>query len=247
MARLDRTGRRQRWTKARAAEIQYNSRLRSVARHVGALVRGLAQGTNIIQNPGALIRALEDYAVLIGPWAQSVAAYMLADVERRDKRMWRTQSAEMGTRLRDELLGAPTGDIMRQLQAQQVELIRSIPLEAAKRVHHLTSEAIIKSQRASVIQAEILRTEAVSINKARLIARTEVSRAASNLVEARATYAGSDGYFWRTSDDSDVRDSHRHMEGKYVRWSAPPTLDGMKGHAGTLPNCRCFAEPHFTD
>ena len=103
------------------------------------------------------------------------------------------------------------------------------------------------SKRASEVARAILSTEDVSEAKARLIARTEVSRSAANLVEARATYAGSDGYVWRTSGDADVRDSHREMEGKYVRWSSPPTLDGMKGHAGTLPNCRCFAEPVFPD
>lgn len=214
---------------------------------MGALVRGLSQGTEFLRNPSVLIRALQDYSVLIGPWAESVASYMLADVERRDARMWRSNGAEMGRLLRDELLGAPTGDIMRQLQADQVRLIKSIPLEAAQRVHLLTAENIITSRRASEVQAEILRTEEVTVNRARLIARTETSRAASNLVQARAQYAGSDGYIWRTSGDSDVRDSHKEMEGKYVRWTTPPTLDGMKGHAGCLPNCRCFAEPVFPD
>ena len=26
-------------------------------------------------------------------------------------------------------------------------------------------------------------------------------------------------------------------------WDSPPTLDGMKGHAGEFPNCRCYPEP----
>ncbi|MGN5479510.1 phage minor head protein [Cupriavidus basilensis] len=54
---------------------------------------------------------------------------------------------------------------------------------------------------------------------------------------------GSPGYFWRTSGDKDVRDSHRDMEGKFVEWDKPPTLDGMTGHAGCFPNCRCYPEP----
>jgi uncharacterized protein with gpF-like domain len=33
------------------------------------------------------------------------------------------------------------------------------------------------------------------------------------------------------------------MEGKFVTWDDPPTLDGMKGHAGQFPNCRCYPEP----
>jgi len=194
-----------------------------------------------------LVRALTSYADVIEPWANAVAGFMVADVARRDAAMWKKHSREMGVSLRSEVNTAPTGDILRQLQAQQVKLIKSLPLAAAERVHTLAMEATIASRRASEVAKDILATESVSEAKARLIARTEVSRAASNLVEARATYAGSDGYIWRTSGDSDVRDSHREMEGKYVRWSSPPTLDNMKGHAGTLPNCRCFAEPVFPD
>lgn len=161
--------------------------------------------------------------------------------------MWREHSRDMGVALRREIENAPTGEVLRQLQAEQVYLIKSIPLDAAQRVHDLATEATITSTRASEIAKAILASESVSESKARLIARTEVSRAASNLVQARATWAGSDGYIWRTSGDADVRPSHAAMEGKYVRWSSPPTLDNLKGHAGCLPNCRCFSEPMFPD
>ena len=39
------------------------------------------------------------------------------------------------------------------------------------------------------------------------------------------------------------RPAHRAMEGKFIKWSQPPTLDGMTGHAGEFPNCRCHPEP----
>ncbi|MDR8377773.1 phage head morphogenesis protein, partial [Acinetobacter baumannii] len=51
------------------------------------------------------------------------------------------------------------------------------------------------------------------------------------------------GYIWRTSEDGDVRPSHKAMNGKFVAWNSPPTLDNLKGHAGCLPNCRCYTEP----
>ena len=172
---------------------------------------------------------------------------MVADVARKDYAMWRKHSADMGRELRREIENAPTGQILAELQASQVRLIKSIPLEAAQRVHDLVLEATIGSKRAAEVAEAILFTEDVSKAKATLIARTEVSRVASNLVQARASWAGSDGYIWRTSGDSDVRPSHEEMEGKYVRWSLPPTLDNLKGHAGTLPNCRCFAEPIFPE
>ena len=65
------------------------------------------------------------------------------------------------------------------------------------------------------------------------------------LDQARALSIGSNGYIWRTAEDGDVRHSHREMEGKFVEWGRPPTLDGMTGHAGELPNCRCYKEIVF--
>jgi SPP1 gp7 family putative phage head morphogenesis protein len=243
---LDRKGKRQRWTSARAAESLYNTRLRSVAKQVGALVRGMAP-KGVFQDLSKLTGALESYSELLVPWANSVASYMLADVARKDAKMWRQHSKEVGRALSSEIASAPTGETLRQLQQQQVSLIKSIPLEAAQRVHRLSMSSLVSGVRAEELSKDILATESVTVARARLIARTEVARAAANLVEARASYAGSDGYIWRTSGDSDVRDSHKEMEGKYVRWAQPPILDKMTGHAGTLPNCRCFAEPVFPD
>lgn len=213
---------------------------------VAMIVKGMALDL-VLVNLGLLIKALNDYAKLVEPWAEAVAGFMLADVARRDQAMWKQNSKDMAKELGREISGAPTGDILRSLQEQQVKLIKSIPLEAAQRVHELTVEGLLTSERASVVTREILKIADVTESRARLIARTEVARASSNLLQARATWAGSDGYVWRTSGDSDVRDSHAEMEGKYVRWSTPPTLDNLKGHAGTLPNCRCFAEPVFPD
>jgi len=246
MARLDRKGKRLRWDKARNAEHAYNSRLRAVAHQVGLLIKGLAPN-GYVQDIATLVRALSDYAKMLDPWARSVAESMLADVYRRDSTMWRQHSKEMGRELRTVLTNSPVSGVLSALQDEQVTLIKSLPLKAAERVHALSLRALVESTRASEIAKDILATQSVTEARARLIARTEVSRASSNLVQARSEYAGSEGYFWRTVHDFDVRHSHAEMEGKYVRWSEPPTLDGMKGHAGCLPNCRCFAEPVFPD
>lgn len=211
---------------------------------MGTVVKGIAPDGSVV-NAGALIRALTDYAKLLEPWADAVAGFMLADVARRDKAMWAQNSKDMARALGRELQSAPTGDILRRLQTEQVTLIQSIPLQAAQRVQDLAEGTLLTSGRAADIAREILATSDVTESRARLIARTEVSRASSNLLQARATWAGSDGYIWRTSGDGDVRPSHEAMEGVYVRWAEPPTLDNLKGHAGCLPNCRCFAEPIF--
>ena len=201
----------------------------------------------MVREPSVLVKALRDYAELLKPWAKAVAEYMLADVARRDKTMWRQNSKELGAGIRQVVTNSPVSYALTALQDSQVELITSLPLQAAQRVHDLALESLVDSRRAAEVARDILNTGHVTEARARLIARTEVSRAASNLVQVRSQYAGSDGYIWRTSGDLDVRESHAKMEGKYVRWTEPPTLDKLTGHAGTLPNCRCFAEPIFPD
>lgn len=233
---------------ARRAESSYNTRLCQVAKQVAAIIHGF-DPNEVVSNNSRLIATLEGYAELITPWAISVANYMIADVARRNARTWIEHGKEMGQSLRAEIDQAPTGALYKALMLEQVGLIKSLPLEAAKRVHALTNEGLVDSRRAAEIAKEILRTGEVSVNRARLIARTEVARTASNFTQARAVFAGSEGYIWRTSGDGDVRDTHQHMNGKYVRWDDPPKTDTNLApyHAGCGPNCRCFPEPVLPD
>jgi SPP1 gp7 family putative phage head morphogenesis protein len=240
----DAGGRRERpapgLVKVRKAETQYAAQLRKAARHVGELVRAFG-GTDPATMPG-LRTALERYGQALRPWAEAVGRKMVAEVAIREEVAWAEMAGQMGRSLRQEIRRAPTGEIMRQQLAQQVELITSLPREAAERVQRLATQALSEGGRAAEIAVEIARTGEVTEARARLIARTEVGRTQGLLTEARARHIGSEGYIWRTSQDGDVRKSHREMEGKFVAWSSPPTLDGLTGHAGALPNCRCYAE-----
>lgn len=227
--------------KTKAVEQRYASSLRKIAAHCGTIINGFTPG-----DPSALptiTHLLDAYSNVLQGWAVQTASNMLMDVALRDEKNWREHARDLSRGLREEIRAAPTGQAMRELLAEQVGLIQSIPREAAERVHRLTLEGIEDSKRASVISKEIQRSGEVAKSRADLIARTEVSRTATVLTQARAEHIGSEGYIWRTSGDSDVRHSHKGMEGKFVRWDAPPTLDGMTAHAGCYPNCRCYPEP----
>lgn len=191
----------------------------------------------------ALVRALRAYADLIDPWARAVAAKMLADVNRRNADLFKKNAYAMGHEMREELASSPVGTELARLMRENVTLIKSIPLKAAERVHELSIERLSNSIRSKEMIPEIMEIGGVTERRAKLIARTEVSRANASLLEARSEYAGSEGYIWRTVGDHDVRESHKKLDGKYVRWDTPPTTDGMVGHAGCTPNCRCTAEP----
>lgn len=139
---------------------------------------------------------------------------------------------------------------MRELLDEQVTLIQSIPLEAAKRVHELTLKGLEDSTRAKQIAQEILRSNEVAASRAMLIARTEVARTAATLKQARAESIGATHYIWRTSHDSDVRSDHKALDGKVFAWKDPPISDvasGTRSNPGCIWNCRCYAEPIIAD
>ncbi|MDB5448315.1 MAG: putative head morphosis protein, partial [Phenylobacterium sp.] len=230
------------FVQARKVERYYGAQLRKIARHIGELVSGSPPAD--LMQAALLGDRLRKYSALISPWAKSVAERMIADVSRRDRDAWRARSAEMGSLLRREIETAPTGAVMRESLARQVSLITSLPTEAAERVHHLTLEGIANGTRAKEIAAEIMRTGEVTKSRATLIARTEVGRTATELTAARALHVGSTEFIWRTSGDSDVRPSHRRLNGKAFRWDDPPECDpGHRALPGAIWNCRCYAEP----
>ncbi|MGX6999900.1 phage head morphogenesis protein [Caballeronia sp. KNU42] len=241
MLTIDRKRERERNpVRTKRAELRYGSQLRKVAEHVGAIVRPFTPG-DMSQVP-TITNLLDAYSSMLRNWAIQTASNMLMDVALQDKNAWMEHAKDMSRGIREEIRNAPTGSVLRALLEEQVGLIQSIPLDAAQRVHRLTLEGLENSTRASEIAKEILRTEDVTKSRATLIARTEVSRSATTLTQARAQSIGSPGYIFTTSHDSNVRPSHKAMDGKFVAWDDPPTLDGLTGHAGCVPNCRCWCK-----
>ena len=232
------------WQRARRVEIQYAARLRKIAEHIGHLVNEFDpySGTDMFYAR----RALEQYAQVLDPWARAVAERMITEVAARDKQTWAVASAQMGRALHREIMTAPTGEVMRQLMQEQVTLIKSLPLEAAQRVHNLTLEGMENATRAKEIAKQIRASGEVSESRAMLISRTEVGRTATSLTQARAQHIGSVGYTWSSVGDSDVRPLHKKLNNTFQRWDSPPVADertGTRAHPGCIWNCRCIPLP----
>ena len=221
---------------SRAAELAYERQLRSVAEQVRTAL--VTTG-----DPGKAEKLLREYAKLIGPWAQQSAANMILGVQRKNDQAWRTLANRMGLDVR-ALFNAPgIGDAVAQRIAENAALITSLPLEAANKAAEIAQQSLVTGSRADDLAKRIAGLGDMTLSRARTIARTEVSKAGVALTQARADSVGSEGYIWRTARDGDTRPSHAAMEGKFVRWDAPQTLDNMTGHAGEFPNCRCYPEP----
>ena len=228
-------------TPTKKVEARYARALRNVARFSGQLVKMHIEGATITDAPG-LARAVSEYMQALAPWARRRALEMVAGVNATNEKYWTAAARAAGRAMRLELAEAPVGETARGIVAEQVSLITSIPAQAAERAQNLALEAVQDGTRASQVAEMLQATTEVTESRAALIARTEVSKANAAINEARATSVGSEGYIWRTAGDADVRESHAEMEGQYVAWDSPPELDGMRGHAGEFPNCRCYAE-----
>lgn len=220
-------------------ERRYAQALNGLASHIEALLAGGDPATSIIR--------LDQYASTIDQWATVTAQMMIDDVNARNRQFWRQQSEQIGRGLAVELANTDIGQAVQDELRLQVELIKSLPRQAALQVHELALGAMTDGQRAAGLVDSIIALGSKTRSRAMLIARTEVGRVSGEMTKARAMTAGSDGYIWRSAEDRDVRPSHKKMNGQFVKWSEPPTLDNLTGHAGCLPNCRCYIEPVIPD
>lgn len=187
---------------------------------------------------------LFDYSQTINDWAEMTAQRMFAQVEREEWHQWRSVSQSISEGLRDVVGNSPVGQVAQDIVYRQVQVIKSLPIEAADRLRDIQSraiQAVIAGERPDQLYQMIMQTADVAASRAKVIARTEIGRATTALTQARAEHIGSEGYIWHI-EGAGTRPSHRRMAGKFVRWDNPPTLDGMTGHCGCLPNCKCWPE-----
>lgn len=190
------------------------------------------------------------YADSITEWAERVSSIFLKRAEKADYEEWRKLSGELGKNTRKILKEHGKGETFQALQSDQVSLIKSLPQDAALKVHEWAIEGMHRGERYDNIAQRIFdEIGIVSRNHATLIARTETSRAKANFQQARAMALGSTEYQWITMDDYRVRPLHARLDGRIFRWDSPPATDIGRGgqmihsHPGAVFNCRCRARP----
>lgn len=238
-----------------SAEAEFAAKLEKVAKEAAKIVNRHADGAEIL-TPKKMLEDLTRYAEKIGPWAAKVSSQMLQKAQRKSKKAWEIQSTEVHTLL-NRSVGAETnvGKAALGLLNEQVSLIKSLPIEAGLRAQRIAYEHFLNGTRANPdegmikqLQQEMGATYEVAKNRAKLIARTETTRANTAFTQARAISIGSVEYIWRCSFNPNSRHSHEKMDGKVCRWDRPPRLsDGTVGHPGTFPNCMCYPEPVLPD
>ncbi len=192
--------------------------------------------------------------------AEQAALKMVLLIDAANERTWReaAQKALRGRfvyRALHRELGGRVGGRVREIVDANAKLIRSIPRTLASRVSHQIAQAQQRGTRAKTMEAQIRKQiPGMTAARIRLIARTETSKASTALTQARAERLRLSWYVWRSSHDQRVRPSHSFMAksgGVLVPWGSPPQPEELVGekstlgayHAGSAPNCRCYAEP----
>lgn len=129
-----------------------------------------------------------DYSLLIDDWADRVAKRMFLQVEQEEWSQWRSVSQDISEGLRDVVGNTPVGFVAQDIVSRQVQLIKSLPLEAADRVRDIQAramEAVINGERPDALYRMIMESGDVAESRAKMIARTEIGRATTALTRAR--------------------------------------------------------------
>lgn len=130
-------------------------------------------------------------------------------------------------------------DVLRQFEAENIRLIRSIPQQALDRLQGKVIQAVRVGTPTALVKTMIRDEYAVTTRRAELIARDQVGKLNGQLTGARQQSIGVTSYKWRGSLDERERDEHVAREGKVIPWNEPPS----DGHPGEPIQCRCWAEP----
>lgn len=152
--------------------------------------------------------------------------------------------------LKNELNG-PIGKSINEQIKRNAKLIRSMPKSVSEEITNHVARETLKGRRSEYITEDLQKKFPFMMeNKAKTIARTEVSKTSTALTKARCDSLGLPIYIWRTSKDQRVRSSHDIMDDVIIFWNdapSPEKLDSGKSvgkyHAGNIYNCRCYPEP----
>ena len=125
----DEKNKRDRLRYNKAAEKDFFKALKIVAQNSGKIIKKHTKGASI-KDVEAMNEALRKYSETIEPWSIKQAEKLLTRVSRANKAALSKQSKTMAQLLREGVAEKDTGFTALSLLYEQVDLIKSLPLEA---------------------------------------------------------------------------------------------------------------------
>jgi len=234
-------------------EREYNELLKVVNRNVERIMN--RYNPNDPNTSVEVIKALQDYAEKLTGWAKEKIQGIIYNLNSDSEKKWRQHSAFISKYLRVEMEKAPIKPLIKQYMEDNVKLISSVPLNAAKKIEKI----VLENLKTGTKRAESLTDIVMKIgelpegmeSRAKLIARTEIAKMTTGLTKARCAALDMGWYVWRSTHDVRVRSSHKLMDYVLVAWDDAPNpelLDHQKRnygeyHPGEIFNCRCYPRP----
>lgn len=225
-------------------EKAYRGRVTRAYKRIATIVQGIISkhvtAAGQIDDPIAMRRELENYGEQIGRWAEGFWGKLLPQQQKLLERDWKAKGIKLPAHASNVQAAIAAA------QAEQVDLIKTLPRTAAEKAQEMAEKAALETgDRSDKLIAQLQGLEpGYPEFAARRLARTEIAKSQSLLVEAQAKDAGVTHYVWCTMDDEAVRDSHKKLDGQIFRFDDLSDKDGDGCPApGQIYNCRCYARP----
>ncbi len=247
-----------------AREFEYRAALRPIVEHLDGAGTALAEAVRgeWSRASDAGIVAADGRPASAGRFEEQVrrAAAAFGDVGATARRLaWAAAQREfedVDDRLAKTLLHSVSVDIkpllthdrdtaaaMGRAVSANVDLIQSIPQQYFAELRNLLAVSFHDGVRWEGLVDRIHALGHTTLSRSRLIARDQVGKMNADFNRVRQTSIGIAEYRWRGVEDVRERTSHRAMEGRRIRWNAPPLVDGERVHAGEAIQCRCWGDP----
>lgn len=131
-------------------------------------------------------------------------------------------------------------EYLRLASARNASLIKGLSDDTVKRVSQTVLENLIAGNSRETLRKQLVQDFGFADNRAKLIARNEMTSLNSDLTRIRHQQAGINEYIWKTVRDDRVRQLHRELDGKSYKYGQPTDAEGGL-QPGKPINCRCYA------
>lgn len=142
----------------------------------------------------------------------------------------------------------PVAGKIEEFAATNVELIKTVPERMFDRIRLDVEDAFESGMTADELADSFVERDGMAESDAMRIARDQIGKLNAEFNQERQEELGVTRYVWRGMMDNRERDEHMALEGEEFSWDDPPDAgtDGEPANPGEAIQCRCYAEPVFT-
>lgn len=182
-------------------------------------------------------------------FAERLAANFITDINTRNIQTMGKMFGSFGIDIMT--INKQVTDFLQASVAENVQLITSIQSQYLDRVETLVLTNMRAGLRPSAIQQQLQDQFGITKNRARLIARDQLSKASNGLAKKRMKSSGIKYWRWVTSKDQRVRNKHndfaervtKYGKGIYAMDAPPLNEKGQPVFPGDEVACRCIMQP----